>query len=103
MCIDLSNADTDIPPAIQEVIDGINGAKKRVRAQRALVIAYDKEKANYEQDVTQVLDGCNTSGQLILVWEEVEKFLPKGVANPSIINLPSVNIAALSRKLGKQP
>lgn len=98
--IDLSNPDTVIPESIQQVLDEIYNKKKGVRQQRKLVDSYDREYEQYQQDVTQIVEGCNTSAQLLEVWEEVEEFLPKGVVNPSKINLPSVNIAALNRKLG---
>ena len=99
--IKLDNPDTKIPAEIQTVLDNMKGNKASVKAAKKLVADYNFEYLRYKQDVSQVIDGCNTSKQLLEVWKEVEQFLPVGVANPSSINLPAVSIASLNRKLGK--
>jgi hypothetical protein len=98
--INLSNPDTKFPPAIAKVIENNAKMKKALRKQREVISAYELELSNYIQEVRQVLDGVNTTKQLLEVWPEVEKFLPEGITNPSKINLPSVSIASLNNKLG---
>lgn len=62
---------------------------------------YDLERRNYIQQIQTVLDGVNTSNQLLEVWPEVEEYLPVGVVEPSKIQLPSVNIQTLNSALIK--
>lgn len=56
---------------------------------------------NYKAQVSTVLEGVNTTNQLLEVWPEVEKFLPVGVLEPSKIQLPSVSISTLNSALIK--
>lgn len=90
-----------VPALIQEVLDTEKANKKIRREQNKKLEAWQTEADRYIRDITQIIDGCNTSGQLLQIWPEVEKFLPRGATNPSRIQLPSVNIAELNRKLGK--
>jgi hypothetical protein len=62
---------------------------------------YDLSRRNYASQIRTVLDGVNTSNQLLEVWPEVSKYLPTGVLEPSKIQLPSVNIATLNSALIK--
>lgn len=62
---------------------------------------YELERRNYVQQIQTVLDGVNTSNQLLEVWPEVEEYLPIGVVEPSKIQLPSVNIQTLNSALIK--
>lgn len=62
---------------------------------------YELERRNYIQQIQTVLDGVNTSNQLLEVWPEVEEYLPVGVVEPSKIQLPSVNIQTLNSALIK--
>lgn len=62
---------------------------------------YELERKNYVQQIQTVLDGVNTSNQLLEVWPEVEEYLPIGVVEPSKIQLPSVNIQTLNSALIK--
>lgn len=62
---------------------------------------HELERRNYIQQIQTVLDGVNTSNQLMEVWPEIEKFLPVGLLEPSKIQLPSVNIATLNSALIK--
>jgi hypothetical protein len=58
-----------------------------------------KDKKSYEEGVSQVLEGVNTTGQLLEQWPEVEDYLPQNISNPSKINLPSVSVSKLNEKL----
>ena len=98
--IDLSNPDTKIPASIQKVIDANKKIKKQCRKEREEQSKYDLELSKYLSEIRQVLDGVNTSKQLLEVWPEVQKFLPEGINNPSKINLPAISIASLNNKLG---
>ena len=62
---------------------------------------YDLSRRNYASQIRTVLDGVNTSNQLLEVWPEVSEYLPTGVLEPSKIQLPSVNIATLNSALIK--
>lgn len=62
---------------------------------------YELERRNYVQQIQTVLDGVNTSNQLLEVWPEVEEYIPIGVVEPSKIQLPSVNIQTLNSALIK--
>lgn len=68
-----------------------------VKEYNTLKESYDKELRKFKDEVLQVLNSVNTTGQLVEVWPEAEPFLPKEIANPSTINLPSVNFAELNK------
>lgn len=68
-----------------------------VKEYNTLKEAYDKELRKFKDEVLQVLNSVNTTGQLVEVWPEAEPFLPKEIANPSTINLPAVNFAELNK------
>lgn len=72
-------------------------ARKKERPLRQKRSEWVKVRNNYIADVVNVLAGVNTTGQLLEVWPEVEKFLPKGITDPSSINLPAVSINQLNK------
>jgi len=53
----------------------------------------------YSEEVAQVLGGHNTTGKLLDEWPEVLPYLPKNIANPSSISLPSVSVKKLNEQL----
>lgn len=71
-----------------------------VKEYNKLKEVYDKELRKFKDEVLQVLNSVNTTGQLVEVWPEAEPFLPKEIANPSTINLPAVNFAELNKVIG---
>jgi len=76
--------------------------KQGVKAEKAnldLKRIWEREKTNYLTDVRNVVFGVNTTGQLIEQWEEVEKFIPRGVVDPSRIQLPAVSISQLNKHI----
>lgn len=101
--VDLSNPDQvkKLPPYVTKVLVQHKRDAKRISEEKTKVRTYRSELDRYRQDVKNVLEGCGSTGQLLSVWAECEKFLPKGTVNPSTIQLPTVNVAALNRKLGK--
>ena len=99
MFIDLGNMEK-IPENISKTLDEIQKEKKNDKAIRKALSIYTKERKEYKETVTNVIAGVNTTGQLIEVWGEIDKFIPKGVANPSEINLPAVNTKSLNSKIG---
>ncbi len=102
MFVNLNNPD-DVAKFPKYVIDVINNNKskeKSVRKQRAALSAWKVEYERYEQDISNVINGSRSTGQLLNVWPEVEQFLPVGASDPSTINLPSVNINSLNARLG---
>ena len=74
--------------------------KKASRPSKLAYSAWEKDKLNYMEDIKNVLLGVNTTGQLLEVWPECGAYLPAGIMNPSSINLPSVSISQLNKKLG---
>lgn len=82
------------PEYIQYLAD-----KKVQRKQEADVATWKLQLTNYLRDVGHVLDGVNTTEQLLTVWPEAEGFLPSGIVNPSRIQLPAISIANLNAKL----
>ena len=98
--IDLSNPDTKVPAAIKKALSAAKANDKKRREQLKVREAYDLELSNYMENIHQVLYAVNTTGQLIEVWPEVERFLPVAFATPSAINLPAINITSFNEKLG---
>jgi len=86
--------DSEAGAIYKEYKKNIKGNKKAKDAHKA----WELKKSNYLSDVRNVLQGVNTTGQLLEQWEEVEKFIPVGIVDPSSINLPSnVSIAQLNK------
>ncbi|NRA77153.1 MAG: hypothetical protein HRU18_03000 [Pseudoalteromonas sp.] len=98
--VNMKNEDNVYPTYVTKVLDKVKAARKAERLERVALTEYQKEYSRYKQDVTQVIDGVNTTGQLLTVWAEVEKFLPLGASDPSRIQLPAVNVNSLNRRLG---
>lgn len=94
----LDNETTKDDPLYAEYVT-YREALKEARANRKELSTWEKEKGEYMADVRNVLTGVNTTGQLLSVWEECEKFIPAGLLNPSKINLPSVNISRLNKQI----
>jgi len=63
------------------------------------VDAYLETRSIYKGEVDQVLQGVNTTGQLLEQWPEIEEFIPESIANPSKINLPNVSVSKLNEQL----
>ena len=64
---------------------------------------YDTWLANRSAVADQVrmaLDSVNTTGQLLSVWPEAEKFIPTDVLDFSTIQLPSVSFSSLNKAVG---
>lgn len=92
--------DHKVPTNIQKILkDQRNYYKDTLKPHQDLVKEHNKVLRLYMEEVSQVLQGVNTSKQLLEVWPEVEKFLPKGTVNPSSITLPAVSIANLNAAL----
>lgn len=87
-------------PLIAEAYATYKKSIKAGRAGQALFREWETSKRNYMSDVRNVIAGVNTTGQLLEQWEEVRKFLPDGIVNPSRIALPAVSIAQLNKKIG---
>ena len=102
MFVNLSNPDNvaTLPKYVTDVIDSNKRKEKSIRKQRAALSAWEVEYERYEQDITNVIAGSRSTGQLLNVWPEVERFLPVGANDPSVITLPSVNINNLNTRLG---
>lgn len=74
---------------------------KTQRKVREVHNEYIKARINYEDKVSQVVQGVNTTGQLLEVWPEVAPFLPKNLNNPSSIQLPAICTEELNAELGE--
>lgn len=76
--------------------------KKGLEKYKSEKKVYDEHRTSrqgYRKQVREVLDGVNTTKQLLEQWPEVEPFLPVNLSNPSNIQLPSVNISELNKQL----
>ena len=86
-------------PAIKKAYEiyqhDIKDTKPIVDAHKAWELAKD----NYRTNVWNILEGVNTSKQLLEVWPECERFIPKGIVDPSKLLLPTVNLATLNSKI----
>lgn len=78
--------------AWNEYQEAIKSLKPAQDALKAWKLQHD----NYMEEVKNVLDGVNTTGQLLEAWPECSDFIPAGIKNPSKIQLPVVSIAALT-------
>lgn len=74
-------------------------AKELTKAFNKEVEEHQATRKLYSEEVDQVLQGVNTTGQLLGQWPEIEEFLPSNIANPSKINLPSVSVKKLNEQL----
>ena len=90
----------DNPTAAQAVKE-FNKARKENHKLRKAHSEWELKRDNYMEQVTQVVGGVNTTGQLIEQWEEVAQFIPEGYRNPSRIQLPAVSVASLNAGLAK--
>lgn len=53
-----------------------------------------------QSQVRMALDSVNTTGKLLSVWPEAEKFIPTDVLDFSAIQLPSVSFSSLNKAVG---
>ena len=71
---------------------------KRLKQAKETHDKYQLKLKNYMADVINVIEGVNTTGQLLEAWPECERFIPSGIVDPSAISLPaSVNISQLNK------
>jgi len=71
---------------------------KRLKKAKEAYDKYHLKLDNYMADVINVIEGVNTTGQLLEAWPECERFIPSGIVDPSAISLPaSVNISQLNK------
>lgn len=98
--VNLDDESTHKDPRITLAYKVYKAAIKTERVKQAAVKEWKLQRDNYLSDVRNVIDGVNTTGQLLEQWAEVEKFLPVGIVNPSKIQLPAVSIERLNKFLG---
>lgn len=72
---------------------------KGIKANNALYDEHVKERRLYRDEITNIIYNVNTTGQLLDVWPEVEKFLPETAVNPSKTTLPAVSTKKLNAAL----
>lgn len=87
------------PKLVQDLLDKYRTAKKGNKTAKDAYDAWDLSISSYRANVTNVIDGVNTTKQLLEVWPEVAPFLPVAMTDPSKILLPTVNIASLTAGL----
>ena len=95
-----STCNPTIPDTIADAVAQRAVQRKRIKAEREALSSWKDAQIAYMESVGQVVANVNTTGQLLTVWPEVERFLPTGAVDPSSIQLPSVNVAALNAALG---
>lgn len=77
--------------------------KEAKRKLKELNQPYDAWRSAYnvvQDQVRMALDSVNTTGQLLSVWPEAEKFIPTDVWDFSTIQLPSVSFSSLNKAVG---
>ncbi len=98
----LSTNESKVEYVISKDFEGYKEYKKGLKLykeQQEVLKSYNLEAENYLTQVGQVLSGVNTTGQLLEVWAEAEQFIPDSLKNPSVISVPSVNVADLNSKI----
>ena len=86
-------------PEVEKIHQAVKKLQKAARKDKEKFDQWDLTRKNYAKNIEQVLSGVNTTGQLLEVWAECERFLPVAIVNPSNINLPSVNFTELNKHL----
>lgn len=87
-------------PKLNELYAAYKKELKDAKVKKDIYTAWELKRDNYMADVRNVIEGCNTTAQLLATWEELEKFIPAGLLDPSTgITLPSVNIANLKKQI----
>ena len=61
---------------------------------------HQKSLKKFTNELKQVLESVNTTGQLLEVWPEAAPFVPQEISNPSSISLPAVSFVELNKVLG---
>ena len=75
-------------------------AKRELKDLNAPHDAWYTARNEVEAKVRMALDSVNTTGQLLSVWPEAEKFIPTDVLDFSTIQLPSVSFSSLNKAVG---
>lgn len=79
---------------------GYQAFKAKYKQWKKLSVSIKEEKAqrkDYQDQVTMVIQGVNTTGQLLDVWPEVERFIPLGINKTENIQLPAVSTQRLNK------
>lgn len=62
---------------------------------------WSKKRQEFIEEIRTILSSVNTTGQLVTLWPEAEKYLPPYAADPSKgINLPALKTSRLNAMLG---
>lgn len=97
--VDDANKLKKLPKSIVALLRKKKKDTTKVRKQKAALKEWNSDRSMYRASVEEVVGGVNTTGQLLEVWPEVDRFLPKAIINPSNIMLPAVNVKALNEQL----
>lgn len=96
----ISNSNT----AIIEIFDQPTPAMIKLADARQKVSEWNQEKSSFREEITLIIEGFNTTKQLVETWPEAEQYLPPFAADPSKgINLPALVTSRLNEKLGIKP
>lgn len=75
-------------------------AKRKLKEFNQPSDAWRSACSTLQEQVRMALDSVNTTGQLLSVWPEAEKFIPTDVLDFSTIQLPSVSFSSLNKAVG---
>lgn len=75
-------------------------AKRELKVLNEPHDAWSTARKVVKDQVRMALDSVNTTGQLLSVWPEAEKFIPTDVLDFSNIQLPSVSFNSLNKAVG---
>lgn len=85
--------------SMEDLVKSKPAIDRAMRKAREKVSDWELKRDRYMDQVNDVVCGVNTTKQLIEVWPEVVKFFPKGLFDPSHIQLPAVSVADLNAQL----
>ena len=99
LVFDFEDKEAKLPEVLSDAAIAFHIHNKEYKHARINLAAHTIKLDKYLEDVSNVLSGVNTTGQLIEAWPECEKYVPVGILNPSKINLPALSIAELNKVL----
>lgn len=92
---------SDYNEAIVQVFDQPTPAMLKLIDATQEIEQWEKEKKEFCEEITVILNSVGTTKQLVELWPEAEQYLPPFAADPSkIVNLPALATSRLNAALG---
>lgn len=74
--------------------------KRLVKEKNKVFDEWQAARTATQNQVRMALDSVNTTGQLLTLWPEAEKFIPSDVLDFSVISVPAVSFTSLNKAVG---